>query len=96
MNKKVILLGFNSPIRKKSKEYVLRKLYKKAKTNPFIVGKTFDEYMEFLSIQIKDFGDKEVDSKNVDDIYKSLEDMGWIKVVSAFILSVMSANTAIS
>ena len=71
MNKKVILLGFNSPIRKKSKEYVLRKLYKKAKTNPFIVGKTFDEYMEFLSIQIKDFGDKEVDSKNVDDIYKS-------------------------
>tara|TARA_R110002050_G_scaffold41798_3_gene101029 strand:- start:10492 stop:10782 length:291 start_codon:yes stop_codon:yes gene_type:complete len=96
MNKKVILLGFNSPIRKKSKEYVLRKLYKKAKTNPFIVGKTFDEYMEFLSMQIKDFGDKEVDSKNVDDIYKSLEDMGWIKVVSAFILSVMSANTAIS
>ena len=95
-NKKVILVGFPNPIRMKNKEYVLEKLYSRAKSNPFIHGKTFDEYRTFLCMQIKDFDGKIVDDKDSDEIYDSLKSMGWIKVVSAVIIAVISSHTAIS
>ena len=94
--KKVILVGFPNPIRLKSKDYVLRKIYSRAKNNPFIDGKTFDEYKEFLCSQIKDFSDIEVDSQNDNEIYDALKSIGWIKVVNAFVLAVISSHTAIS
>jgi hypothetical protein len=50
-DKKVILLGFPNPVKMRNKEYVLEKLYEKAKSNPFIHGKTFEEYREFLCVQ---------------------------------------------
>ena len=94
--KKVILLGFPNPIKMRNKEYVLEKLYEKAKSNPFIHGKTFEEYREFLCVQIKDFGDIEVDSRDTDKIYDSLKSMGWIKVINAVVLAIISSHTAIS
>jgi|TARA_R110002020_G_scaffold58750_5_gene160984 hypothetical protein len=95
-DKKIILLGFPNPIRMRNKEYVLKKLYERASNNPFIHGKTFEEYREFLCLQIKDFGDIDVDSTDTDKIYDSLKSMGWIKVISAVVIAVISAHTAIS
>tara|TARA_R100000234_G_C4859722_1_gene118636 strand:- start:212 stop:508 length:297 start_codon:yes stop_codon:yes gene_type:complete len=95
-NKKVILVGFPNPIRMKDKGYVLEKLYERAKRNPFIHDKTFDEYREFLCMQIKDFDGRDVSPNNTDEIYDSLKSMGWIKVVSAVLIAVISAHTAIA
>ena len=94
--KKVILLGFPNPVKMKDKGYVLEKLYERAKTNPFIHGKTFDEYREFLCMQIKDFDGREISPDNTDEIYDSLKSMGWIKVVSAVLIAIISAHTAIA
>tara|TARA_R110000824_G_scaffold272742_2_gene461253 strand:+ start:1661 stop:1954 length:294 start_codon:yes stop_codon:yes gene_type:complete len=95
-NKKVILLGFPNPIRMKDKGYVLEKLYDRAQTNPFINGRTFEEYREFLCKQIKDFEGKDVEPSDTDEIYDTLKSMGWIKVVSAVLIAVISAHTAIA
>ena len=95
-NKKVILLGFPNPIRMKNKRYVLEKLYERAQTNPFVNGKTFEEYTKFLCTQIKDFEGKDVEPDNIDEIYDTLKSMGWIKVISAVLIAVISAHTAIS
>ena len=94
--KKVILLGFPNPIRMKNKRYVLEKLYDRAQTNPFVNGKTFEEYTEFLCTQIKDFGGRDVSPGDTEEIYDALKSMGWIKVVSAVLIAVISAHTAIS
>ena len=47
-------------------------------------------------MQIKDFDGKIVDDKDSDEIYDSLKSMGWIKVISAVIIAVISSHTAIS
>lgn len=94
--KKVILVGFPNPIKMKSKKYILEKLYERAVKNPFIVDKTFEEYMEFLSHNIKDFGNRRVEPDDVDGIYDALKSMGWIKVISAVLVAVISAHTAIA
>jgi hypothetical protein len=96
MKKKVILLGFPDPVKMKSKKYVLEKIYSRALKNPFIADYTFDGYMKFLSRSIKDFDGKDVDPGDVEKIYDSLESMGWIKVVSAVLIAVISAHTAIA
>tara|TARA_R100000742_G_C4278130_1_gene100630 strand:+ start:2054 stop:2347 length:294 start_codon:yes stop_codon:yes gene_type:complete len=95
-NKKVILLGFPNPIRMKNKKYVLERLYDRAQSNPFISGKTFDEYREFLCKQIKEFEGKDIEPDDTDEIYDTLKSMGWIKVVSAVLIAVISAHTAIA
>jgi len=94
--KKVILLGFPNPVRMRDKGYVLSKLYDRAQKNPFIEGKTYEEYREFLCSQIKDFGDAEVHPEDTEAIYNNLKRMGWIKVVSAVLLAVVQSHTAIS
>ena len=96
VKKKVALLGFPNPIRMKDKGYVLSKLYERAQKNPFIEGKTYEEYRKFLCSQIKDFGDVEVHYENTDAIYDNLKRMGWIKVVSAVLIAVIQSHTAIS
>jgi|TARA_R110000824_G_scaffold88230_5_gene217023 hypothetical protein len=94
--KKVILLGFPSPIRMRNKGYVIEKLYSRARTNPFIYGKTYQQYREFLCNQIKDFSDKDIDHNDEGLIYDNLKSMGWIKIVSAVLIAVVSDHIAIS
>jgi len=52
--------------------------------------------MEFLSHNIKDFGNRKVEPDDVDGIYDALKSMGWIKVISAVLVAVISAHTAIA
>ena len=85
--KKVILLGFPSPVRMRDKSYVIRKLYERASSNPFVSGKSYDEYREYLCSQIREHGDI---------IYDELKSMGWIKVVSAVLLAITSSHIAVS
>jgi len=46
--KKVILLGFPNPVRMRDKSYVIGKLYERASANPFVSGKTYEEYEKEL------------------------------------------------
>jgi len=91
--KKVILLGFRNPIKKKSKSYVLNTLYKRAKKNPFIQNKSYEEYLEYLKSQIE-FFDGDVDLPDEDSIYDSLKRIGWIKVLGS-IIAVVSSNLGV-
>ena len=52
-SKKVILIGFPNPIKLKSKKYVIKKLYERAKKNPFLANSSYDEYIDFLLNKMK-------------------------------------------
>ena len=60
-SKKVILLGFPDAIKLKSKKYIIETLYNRAKKNPFLADKTYEEYIEFLLIQIDTLGSKDIE-----------------------------------
>jgi hypothetical protein len=95
--KKVILIGFPNPIKLKSKKFVLTTLYNRAKKNPFIVGSTYEEYLDFLvnQIEILGSGDISIDrksSKLESEIYDALKKLDWIKVINAFVVGIITTN----
>ena len=94
-NKKVILIGINSPIKLKSKKYVIEKLYERAKKNPFLANSSYDEYLEFLQKQIKELGNTDV-YINEDDaesnLYDALKRIKWLKVINAFVIGIIEAT----
>ena len=99
--KKVLLLGLPNPVRFKSKKYILETLYKRAKKNPFLSEHSYNEYLEFLKGQIEQFGDvkikKNVSDKDIEEeLYKSLKDIGWIKVFNSLVIGVLNTYTGIS
>ena len=99
--KKVLLLGLPNPVRLKSKKYILKTLYKRAKKNPFLSEHSYDEYLEFLKGQIEQFGDvkikKNISDKDIEEeLYKSLKDIGWIRVFNSLIIGVLNTYTGIS
>ena len=99
--KKVLLLGLPNPVRLKSKKYILEMLYKRAKKNPFLSEHSYDEYLEFLKGQIEQFGDvkikKNISDKDIEEeLYKSLKDIGWIRVFNSLIIGVLNTCTGIS
>jgi len=94
-NKKVILVGFPSPIKLKSKEYVIRKIYEKSKRNPFLADSSYEEYLHFLQKQIKELGsvDVDMDSDCVEvSLYDALKNMKWLKVVNAFVVGIIEIS----
>tara|TARA_E500000305_G_scaffold100348_2_gene93178 strand:- start:954 stop:1280 length:327 start_codon:yes stop_codon:yes gene_type:complete len=95
--KKVILIGFPNPIKLKSKKFVLTTLYNRAKKNPFIVGSTYEEYLDFLvnQIEILGSGDISIDrksSKLESEIYDALKKLDWIRVINAFVVGIITTN----
>ena len=96
MKKKVLLLGFPNPVRFKSKKYILSILYSRAKKNPFIRGFSYDEYLEFITKQIEQIGGVELENPNEKELYNALKSLGWIKVVNAFIVGIISVNIGIT
>lgn len=94
--KKVILLGFPNPVRMRDKSYVIGKLYERASANPFVSGKTYEEYCEYLCLQIREHGNVYVNPADTQKIYDELKSMGWIKVISAVIIAITSSHIAIS
>ena len=55
----------------KSKEYVVRALFKEAKKSPFIAHMKYQDYLEFLSNQIQNFKESA--------IFDALKKIGMIK-----------------
>jgi hypothetical protein len=96
MEKKVHLLGFPNPVRLKSKKYILSVLYDRAKKNPFIRGLSYDEYLEFITKQIEQIGGVKLESPNEKELYNALKSLGWIRVVNAFIVGIISVNIGIT
>ena len=98
-SKKVILIGFPNPIKLKSKKYVIKKLYERAKKNPFLANSSYEEYLEFLHNQIKELGSIDVDmeSEQVEHkLYDALKEIKWLKVVNAFVVGFIQAtNTGV-
>ena len=95
--KNVILVGFPNPIKLKSKEYVIRTLYKRAKKNPFLASSSYEEYLEFLLNQIDSLGsiDMEIDKDSKDlesQIYDALKDMKWLKVINALVIGIIEVT----
>jgi hypothetical protein len=77
--KKAILVGIDRPIKLKSKSYVIKSLYKRAKKNPFICEKTFEEFMEHIKDQVKDLEGIEIQAESEVELYNALKNIGWIK-----------------
>ena len=99
-SKKVILLGFPEAVKLKSKKYIIETLYNRAKKNPFLADKTYDEYLEFLVGQIDLLGSADVeidiDASDVESqIYDALKEMQWLKVINAFIVGVITTNIGV-
>ena len=99
-SKKVILLGFPEAVKLKSKKYIIETLYNRAKKNPFLADKTYDEYLEFLVGQINLLGSTDVeidiDASDVESqIYDALKEMQWLKVINAFIIGVITTNIGV-
>ena len=95
--KKVILVGFPNPIKLKSKKFVIETLYNRAKKNPFLVGSSYEEYLDFLLKQIDVMGSIDVkidrDSDTLEeDIYDTLKKMNWLKVINAFVVGIIEAT----
>ena len=64
--KKAVFVGIADPIQIKSKRYVMNMLYKRARKNPFIADKTFEEYMEHIKSQVRDLEGVEFRASNED------------------------------
>jgi hypothetical protein len=63
-----VIVGIDNPIRIKSREYVLRKLFEKAKKNPF------------------------VEADNLDNMYKTLKRIGWLREISYSMFILITAS----
>jgi len=90
--KHALLVGITTPIKKKSKKYVLEMVYKKAKRNPFITAETFEEYLEYLNTQINSMSDESIETTNPNKIYDTLKKIGWLKEISFALLAFISVN----
>ena len=93
--RKAMLVGISTPIKIKSKKYVLEKLYQRAKKNPFVNTDSFEDYLKHLKHQIKVLEGKEVDG-GVDEIYDTLKKIGWLKEMSIWVFAFITANNAIA
>ena len=96
-SKKVILLGFPEAVKLKSKKYIIETLYNRAKKNPFLVGSSYEEYLDFLLKQIDVMGsiDAKIDRDSdtlEEDIYDTLKKMNWLKVINAFVVGIIEAT----
>tara|TARA_R100000995_G_scaffold45089_1_gene21225 strand:+ start:1249 stop:1572 length:324 start_codon:yes stop_codon:yes gene_type:complete len=94
--KSAIVVGISSPIRVRSKMFVMRKLYDKAKRNPFVDTESFESYLKFIARQIEDVEGVKVKSNKAEDIYKTLKSLGWLREVNYMAFYVITTNYAIA
>ena len=92
-----IIVGVDDPIRIKSREFVIRKLFEKAQKNPFLEAETLDEYMRFLADRIEEVNGEIVDDLSIDNMYTTLKRIGWLREVSyAMFILITASQYAIS
>ena len=98
--KKVILVGFPNSIKLKSKNYVIRTLYERAKKNPFLSNHSYDEYLDFLINQVESLSSTKVDidrnSNTLErDIYNALRKLNWLKVINGLFVGIITTNVGV-
>jgi len=71
-------------------------LYKRAKKNPFIADKTYEEYMEYVKSQVKLLEDVDITAETEEELYNSLKSLGWLKEISVLAAYIITANYGIA
>ena len=71
-------------------------LYKRAKKNPFIADKSYEEYMDYIKNQVKQLEGIEIKADNEEELYNSLKRLGWLKEVSVLAVYIITANYGIA
>lgn len=71
-------------------------LYKRAKKNPFIADKSYEEYMDYIKNQVKQLEGIEIKADNEEELYNSLKRLGWLKEVSVLAAYIITANYGIA
>ena len=94
--KKAVFVGIADTIQIKSKSYVMKMLYKRAKKNPFIADKSYDEYMDYIKSQVKQLEGIEISAENEEELYNSLKSLGWLKEISVLAVYIITANYGIA
>ena len=91
-----MVVGIETPIRIKSKLYVMKKLYKKAKKNPFVDTDSFESYLNYVAKQIEKQEGIIVESVEPESIYKTLKRIGWLREINYMAFYMITANYAIA
>jgi hypothetical protein len=94
--KKAVFVGIVDPIQIKSKSYVMKMLYKRAKKNPFIADKSYDEYMDYVKSQVRMLEGIDISAENEEELYNSLKKLGWLKEISVLAAYIITANYGIA
>ncbi len=71
-------------------------LYKRAKKNPFIADKSYEEYMDYIKNQVRQLEGIEIKADNEEELYNSLKRLGWLKEVSVLAVYIITANYGIA
>ena len=87
-----VIVGIDNPILIKSREYVLIKLFEKAKRNPFVEADNLDEYMLFLAKRIEEVNGEYIEDLSVDNMYKTLKRIGWLREISYSMFILITAS----
>jgi hypothetical protein len=74
----------------------MKMLYKRAKKNPFIADKSYEEYMEYIKNQVRLLEGIEIKADNEEELYNSLKRLGWLKEVSVLAAYIITANYGIA
>jgi len=74
----------------------MKMLYKRAKKNPFIADKTYEEYMEYVKSQVKLLEDVDITAETEEELYNSLKSLGWLKEISVLAAYIITANYGIA
>ena len=80
--KKVSFVGISTPIKYKTKKYVMEKLYSKAIKNPFLMDKSYQEYLDFIRAEIELLTLEEPIGNSEEELYDKLKEIGWLKEFS--------------
>ena len=87
-----VIVGIDNPIRIKSREYVLRKLFEKAKRNPYVEADNLNEYILFLAKRIEEVNREYIEDLSVDNMYKTLKRIGWLREISYSMFILITAS----
>ena len=87
-----VIVGIDSPIKIKSKRYVMEMLYNRAKKNPFVESENIEEYMTHLAGRISEVNGEIVDDLSPENMYRTLKRIGWLREISHSVFILISAS----
>ena len=87
-----VIVGIDSPIKIKSKRYVMEMLYNRAKKNPFVESENIEEYMTHLAGRISEVNGEIVADLSPENMYRTLKRIGWLREISHSVFILISAS----